>query len=59
METPFPREELQPLPVASIQYLALFSDVTLQKKKMSDSTVKQLVLTLDVALFSVIHRRST
>lgn len=59
METPFPREELQSLPIAPLQYLTLFSDASFQRKKISDSAVKQLVFTLDVPLFPVIHRRNT
>ncbi|OAO17808.1 hypothetical protein AV274_0485 [Blastocystis sp. ATCC 50177/Nand II] len=47
METPFPREELQSLPIAPLQYLTLFSDASFQRKKISDSAVKQLVFTLD------------
>ena len=58
METPFPREELQSLPIAPLQYLTLFSDASFQRK-ISDSAVKQLVFTLDVPLFPVIHRRNT
>ena len=59
METPFPRKELQSLPIAPLQYLTLFSDASFQRKKISDSAVKQLVFTLDVSIFPVIHRRST
>lgn len=58
-ETPFPKEELLPLPVASIQYLTLFKEELHQKKRINDSSVKKLALVLDVVLLCGIHTRIT
>ena len=58
-ETPFPKEELLPLPVASIQYLTLFKEELHQKKKINDSSVKKLALVLDVVLLCGIQTRVT
>lgn len=58
-ETPFPKEELLPLPVASIQYLTLFKEELHQKKKINDSSVKKLALVLDVVFLHGVHTRIT